>query len=99
MATDAAQEGPDLLTMPGHILVIPMNLPQTYCCEGRMTKRHSTPKSVVQAKSNSSAHVMLQERILGRLDRVGDIFLLSLASKRAYDAVAKVKWTGVHQLR
>ena len=41
----------------------------------------------------------VQERILGWLDRVQDIILLSLASQAAHAAVAQVKWTGVHLLR
>ena len=54
---------------------------------------HPKPSLVLQSL------YLLQERIVGGLDRFEDITTLSLAGKAVHVAVAEGLWAGVHKLR
>ena len=43
--------------------------------------------------------LLVQERIIGSLDRVQDVLMLGMVSRAALSAVQQARWAGVHRLR
>ena len=43
--------------------------------------------------------LLVQERIIGNLDRVQDVLMLGMVSRAALSAVQQARWAGVHRLR
>ena len=49
--------------------------------------------------ATSLTMLLVQERIIGNLDRVQDVLMLGMVSRAALSAVQQAIWAGVHRLR